>query len=248
MPSRGLREEYTELPSTQDRAIELARGGAPEGTRVVARSQSAGRGRLDHAWASPEGGLYLSVLLRDPSPPSPMLPLAIGAHLLDHLGAAYRLPLRLKWPNDLLLVHDAQPPRKIAGVLVDRVVGPAGPVAVVGIGLNVRWPAEGAPDELSTRAASLSEFVHPPPPLVRLEEEVAEVVDRSSRVLGTREGADAVRRRCEELLYGRGRRVAVDGRMVGRIQGVGTDGELWVESGGRRVPIRDGDVTVEEPE
>jgi BirA family biotin operon repressor/biotin-[acetyl-CoA-carboxylase] ligase len=244
----ALREEYTELPSTQDRAIELARSGAPEGTRVVARLQTAGRGRLDHAWASPEGGLYLSMLLRDPGPPRPLLPLAVGAHLLDHLSGAYRLPLRLKWPNDLLVIHGAAPPRKIAGILVDRIASPAGPVAVVGIGVNVRSPPEELPDDLSPRVASLAEFVHPPPSLVRLEEEVAGVVDRSSRLLRAPEGPDSVRRRCEELLYGRGRRVTVDGRMVGRIQGVGTDGELWVQADGRRVAIRDGNVTVEEPE
>jgi BirA family biotin operon repressor/biotin-[acetyl-CoA-carboxylase] ligase len=241
-----LREEYTELPSTQDRAIELARAGAPDGTRVVARAQTAGRGRLDHAWNSPEGGLYVSVIVRDPPAPGSMLPLAVGTHLLDHLSAAYRLPLRLKWPNDLLVLEGEERPRKIAGVLVDRVVAPGGAKAVVGIGVNVRWPDDGPPSEIAARAAALAEFVHPPPSLVRIEEDVAASIDRTSAVLASPEGSDVVRRRCEELLYGLGRRVSVDGRMVGRIQGVGAEGELWVDSGGRRVAIRAGDVSVED--
>lgn len=242
-----LREEYTELPSTQERAIELARAGAPEGTRVVARLQTAGRGRLDHTWASPEGGLYVSVLVRDPRPVPSLLPLAVGAALLDHLDRAYRVPLRLKWPNDLLVVDGDRPPRKIAGILVDRVIAPSGPVAVVGVGMNVRWPDDGLAPDLAARIASLAEFVRPPPSLVRLEEDVAEAVDRTSRVLSTPAGPDLARRRCEELLYGRGRRVTVDGRMVGRIQGVGAEGELWVEADGRRIAIRSGEIRVEEP-
>ena len=65
-----LREYYDELPSTQQRAIVLARAGAPEGTHVVAGRQRRGRGRLDHTWSSPDGGLYLSTIVRAPRAPS----------------------------------------------------------------------------------------------------------------------------------------------------------------------------------
>lgn len=51
----GPREFYEVVDSTQDRAIELARSGAAEGTLVVARTQRLGRGRLDHGWWSPAG-------------------------------------------------------------------------------------------------------------------------------------------------------------------------------------------------
>ena len=59
------------LGSTSDEAKALAMAGAPHGTVVVAREQTAGRGRLDRAWWSPAGNLYLSVVLRPPPPGGP---------------------------------------------------------------------------------------------------------------------------------------------------------------------------------
>ncbi|MFQ6110415.1 MAG: biotin--[acetyl-CoA-carboxylase] ligase, partial [Nitrospinota bacterium] len=61
---------FKELPSTNLKAWELARGGAPEGTVVTARGQSSGRGRRGRGWFSPpDVGLYLSVVLRPPVEP-----------------------------------------------------------------------------------------------------------------------------------------------------------------------------------
>ena len=67
-------EWRAELDSTQRLARELARGGAPEGTIVVAETQTAGRGRLGRGWHSPPGlNLYCSIVLRPPLPPAVML-------------------------------------------------------------------------------------------------------------------------------------------------------------------------------
>jgi BirA family biotin operon repressor/biotin-[acetyl-CoA-carboxylase] ligase len=251
LPRRGdrwvTREEYAELSSTQDRAIELVRAGAAEGSRVVARRQTAGRGRLDHRWTSPEGGLYVSVVLRDPPPPRTILPLAVGASLLDSLRSSYDLPLRLKWPNDLLVVRADGAPGKIAGILVDRLGAPElGSAAVVGIGLNVRAPPPKERLDLGPKVAFLSEFVDPVPGLERLEEEVVAATIGASRTLGEPHGAEAVRRRCERELYGVGRTAVVDGRLVGRIEGIGPDGELMLDTGFERVSIREGDVSIRE--
>ena len=56
--------DLDEVGSTQAVAKGLAATGAPEGTTVVARSQSSGEGRLGRAWDSPVGGLYMSFILR----------------------------------------------------------------------------------------------------------------------------------------------------------------------------------------
>ena len=58
-----------ETDSTNRVAKELARQGAPHGTVVSAKRQTAGRGRLGRRFCSPEGGIYLSVLLRTDLPP-----------------------------------------------------------------------------------------------------------------------------------------------------------------------------------
>ncbi len=60
-----IRKDLT--ASTNDDAWELAKRGAPEGTVVVARSQSKGRGQWGRVWMSPEGGLYFSLVLRPAS-------------------------------------------------------------------------------------------------------------------------------------------------------------------------------------
>jgi BirA family biotin operon repressor/biotin-[acetyl-CoA-carboxylase] ligase len=55
---------YDELASTSDTAKALAAAGAPHGTAIAARRQTAGRGRLGRRWESPPGNLYVSFVLR----------------------------------------------------------------------------------------------------------------------------------------------------------------------------------------
>jgi BirA family transcriptional regulator, biotin operon repressor / biotin---[acetyl-CoA-carboxylase] ligase len=222
------RELYAELPSTQDRAVELAREGAEEGSVVVARHQSRGRGRGDRGWASPVGGLYLSVVLRTP-PAAVLLPLAIGAEVADALLEEYRVRLRLKWPNDLVAVDGAGTCRKLAGVLVD-VVGPAAPgaPAIAGIGVNALPPVPPWPDELRGGAVALGELTEVPVDLERLESVVAGAVVRARRALGEATGARSTVARARGLLYGAGEAVSVDGVPVGRLRGLRDDGALEV--------------------
>jgi BirA family biotin operon repressor/biotin-[acetyl-CoA-carboxylase] ligase len=106
---------------------------------AVADHQTAGRGRLGRTWEAPPGGsLLMSVLLR-PSLPPERLHLATAAVALAAAGACEdEAGFRpgLKWPNDLL-VED----RKLAGVLAEADL----PAVVVGLGLNVDWPAGAVP-------------------------------------------------------------------------------------------------------
>jgi len=243
----AAREAHDELPSTQDRAVALARAGAPEGTRVVARRQTHGRGRLDHSWVSPTGGLYLSIVLPAHGPAAPMLSLALAARILDAFHQRHGVPVGLKWPNDLLVVVAGRPPRKLGGILVDRVVASGGAaVAVAGIGINVTLPRGAVPAELAGHVASLGEFVGPSPDLVALEEEVAALALEAAHALGSPEGTAAALRRCRELLYGVGLWASVDHGLRGRIAGLADDGALWLATGTDRVAIRAGDLRVEE--
>jgi BirA family transcriptional regulator, biotin operon repressor / biotin---[acetyl-CoA-carboxylase] ligase len=242
----GPREFYEEIASTQDRAIELARAGAPDGTRVVARRQHRGRGRLDHAWSSPDGGLYLSIVLRAPSERVTWLPLVLGAELARSLSRRWPLRLRVKWPNDLLVTEDSSPARKLGGVLVDRIEGPdRAPVEVAGIGINVGTDLRSLPADLGDRATSLAEFVRPPPTLDAVEAIAVRAAESAVRGLRGRRAVDAPRRLCAEWLYGIGRRATVDGVTTGTIAGLGDSGELLLDQGPHRLVIRAGDVRVE---
>lgn len=154
-----------ECLSTQAEVHALAEAGAAHGTLVVARRQTAGRGRAGRSWHSEGGGLYLSLLLRPNLPPAryASLTLLVGAGVLDAL-CALGVDAYAKWPNDILLRREPAGPlgswRKVAGILVEGVTGPRGiEGAVVGIGLNVRPPPGGFPAELAHLAAALSDVV-----------------------------------------------------------------------------------------
>lgn len=108
-------EGSSETGSTNDDCKVLARAGAPEGTVVVAARQRAGRGRLGRPWASPEGGAYVSVLLRPRVRPEAAAGLAPAVALGIAEGlAALGVPATLKWPNDVMVDGC-----KLAGVLLE---------------------------------------------------------------------------------------------------------------------------------
>jgi BirA family transcriptional regulator, biotin operon repressor / biotin---[acetyl-CoA-carboxylase] ligase len=242
----GPREYYEEIASTQDRAIELARQGAPAGTRVRASRQSHGRGRLDHRWESPPGGLWLSIVLPAPIARASVLPLAVGACLRRGLDARYSVQLRLKWPNDLLATG-FRPARKLAGILVDRVASPnLREAAVVGIGLNVRVEASALPEEVRNRYVSLSDLVTPSPSIDEVEEIAATAALEASDAVASETGSDRVLADCRRALYGVGLRATVDGSIQGTIRGLGDEGELLLDNGLDRLTIRTGDLRLEE--
>jgi BirA family biotin operon repressor/biotin-[acetyl-CoA-carboxylase] ligase len=110
--------------STNERARELAAGGAPHGTLVTADEQSAGRGRQGREWtAAPSSSLLLSLILREPTE---ALPLAAAVAVCEALPA----DAAIKWPNDVWIER-----RKVAGILVEA--RPQEGWAVLGIGVNV---------------------------------------------------------------------------------------------------------------
>ena len=139
------------LVSTNDRLKALARGGAPEWTAVLADAQTGGRGREGRTWASPPGGLYLSVLLRPRIAKVGLLPLAAGVAVAE-AAAELGVATELKWPNDVLASG-----RKLAGILAEAASGPAGVEWVVlGLGVNVALEASSVPPEIAGAVTSLA--------------------------------------------------------------------------------------------
>ncbi len=143
-----------EVGSTNDVALEAARGGAAEGLTVLADRQTAGRGRRGRRWASPPGvGVYLSVLLRPGLPPrkAPLLGLAAGLAVAEAVEDLAGMSPELKWPNDVLLGG-----KKLAGVLPELATeGDSVSHVVVGVGLNLNHRAGDFPDEVRGTATSL---------------------------------------------------------------------------------------------
>jgi len=140
-------ELHDVIDSTNTRCAELAREGAPEGTIVFGRQQTAGRGRLGRQWLSPpDSGLYMSILLRPTAAIGelPAITLGIGVAVAKAIFATSGLRIGLKWVNDIICDD-----RKVGGILAEMPSGDRSkPALVIGIGINTRFDSKDIPDEL----------------------------------------------------------------------------------------------------
>lgn len=107
----------------------------PEWGSVLAQSQSAGRGQMRRTWYSPPGNVYAALRLPRTAPflgteAAPALG-GMVANVLQNLFAEQTLDIRLKWPNDVVLLQD-NVPRKLGGILLED----SGDMLLAGIGIN----------------------------------------------------------------------------------------------------------------
>jgi BirA family biotin operon repressor/biotin-[acetyl-CoA-carboxylase] ligase len=148
-------EYHDTIPSTNDRARELAADGASD-VVVLADRQTGGRGRRGREWSSPAGGVWMSLVVRPHLPPAraPTLTLAAAVAVTDAARNA-GVPVEIKWPNDCLVPGDGERGgAKLAGVLTEM-EGEASRVSwvVLGVGVNVDVdPGDLAGDATSVRA------------------------------------------------------------------------------------------------
>lgn len=133
-----------ETASTNADAMRLALAGESLPLWVSANRQTAGRGRAGRTWVSEPGNLQASVAVTTLAPlkEAGALSLIAGIALIDAIKScaplAERLPIRLKWPNDVLIGA-----AKAGGILVETttVRGEPGFLAVIGFGMNLKnWP------------------------------------------------------------------------------------------------------------
>lgn len=208
-----------ELPSTNDRARELADAGAAHGEVVIAESQTAGRGRRGRSWSSPAGrNLYLSVILRPSLPPQRASELTLVASVAacDACRKA-GVDAGIKWPNDLLVGA-----RKVAGILTELSAEPdAVHWVILGVGVNLNAVPGDFPEELRGVATSLAIERGQPVPralfAAALLSELEQWLD-----LHAAEGFGPVREAWRERSVTLGREVRVDGD-GGEIKGIAED-------------------------
>ncbi|MEL3891213.1 biotin--[acetyl-CoA-carboxylase] ligase [Ferrovibrio sp. MS7] len=141
---------FAEIDSTNEEIRRQAESGAAEGLVVTARRQTAGRGRRGRAWDSPEGNLFVSVLLKPRRPAheaatlSFLVSLCVAEAVLE-AAPALQGRISCKWPNDVLIDG-----AKLSGILLEsrtaQGAGQGGGLLdhlIVGIGVNLVWnPAD----------------------------------------------------------------------------------------------------------
>ncbi len=240
-----LRQDTVE--STMDACRRLALEGAAELSVVVAREQTAGRGRHGRVWFSPPGAsIYVSVLLRPPMAAERLnwLTMLGALAVLDALSpvlAAHSvvLPLRLKWFNDVVFEG-----RKLAGVLVESAwLGDRLEYAIMGIGVNVNTDFSTASADIQRRAASVRSVCGEACDLEAILEALLRAIESRYRALldtGHSPLAEYV-----GALETLGRVVSVssgDEQVEGRAVGVDDDGALIVQTPRGRRRLAFGDV------
>ena len=127
---------YDDVRSTNELVKEAARAGEKEGLVVTALTQGAGYGRTGHAWKSPLGGLYFSMLLRpevslEQLPTLSLLTSFAIREALGDLDATLEEAVKIKWPNDVMCQGS-----KLCGVSLEQSEG----AVCVGVGVNVFQP------------------------------------------------------------------------------------------------------------
>jgi BirA family biotin operon repressor/biotin-[acetyl-CoA-carboxylase] ligase len=221
---------FAELGSTQDWAIDAAQSGKLE-LAVMADRQTSGRGRGGRAWQAPEGNLSLSMLLRPGPVPlqAAAWSLLAGVAVFEAVAEQGVRGLQLKWPNDVM-----RGGAKLAGVLIDSALTPAGLVdwVVIGVGVNVA-EAPALPDRATTCLAAAGGDVSP-------ETLARSIVAQITRWRAA--GHAAVKAAWLERAHPTGTRLRVhDGQRVveGDFAGLAPDGSLMLRN---EAAIPSGDV------
>jgi len=237
---------YEEIGSTNEEAFRLGIQGVPEGTALIAESQSAGKGRMQRVWHSPAGAnIYTSILLRPVFEPAraPQISIAAGvaaAEMIDHYCPG---KTQLKWPNDVLIGG-----KKVCGILAQmKMSGNAIDFVVVGVGINVNLNHEQFPRDIQEMATSL--FMEAGREISRLELiiHLYENMAKWYREL-TQNGFGAIREKWLSLSPMIGKPVSVmfhEEAVSGRAIGLDDDGSLvLLTDGNDTVKVSAGDATL----
>jgi BirA family biotin operon repressor/biotin-[acetyl-CoA-carboxylase] ligase len=145
---------YRELSSTNSIARHMAQSGAPEGTIVMSRVQTAGRGRMARQWTSPPGkGILMSLILRPDISIQfvPQLTLLSGVAVAETIRNATGCAAGIKWPNDVVLKS-----KKLCGILAESSFSKGAPDwVVIGFGININLDPDDLPPDCQTSSTSL---------------------------------------------------------------------------------------------
>jgi BirA family biotin operon repressor/biotin-[acetyl-CoA-carboxylase] ligase len=230
------------IDSTNAEAMRVANSDAELPCLVLAEQQTAGRGRRGRHWVSPFAeNLYYSLALRMDGGTRRLdgLSLLVGLAVVDTLRELGIDTAGLKWPNDILVGG-----KKLAGVLLEITGDPANVChVIIGIGINVNMRESINVDQAWTSLALELGLVHD-------RNKVACALSRNLSVYlaGHQEkGFAAYRRDWEEKHLWHGLVVTLTAGATttqGVVLGVGDDGALRLEVGGREEHFSGGEVSL----
>ena len=241
--------ELDETDSTQVEAQRRSGQGERGPLWISTARQTRGRGRSGREWISPTGNLA-ATLLFEPGCPAALLPQvslvtgiaafdAVAAHFDPAIGTP---PLRLKWPNDLLIGN-----AKLAGILIECMLQGADIIAMAGVGINIVK----APEIEGRVLTCLSDHSDRPPAVSLLLRELAQRMQDWLQVWNKGAGFALIRSAWLARALPEGTAMMVnagEGEVSGTFAGLDIDGALLLlEPSGHRRRFSWGDVTLPAP-
>ncbi len=221
---------FDQLESTNTEALNQARRGADEGLCIVAKQQTAGRGRHGRTWISErDAGLFFSVVLR-PKIETRFLPLitlmtAVVVH--DTLEELYKLDCDIKWANDVHIKN-----RKVCGILAETCETPKGLAVVVGIGINLK--SSNFPSEIAEIATSIETETAQKPNAEDLLQTLTRFFAEFYDLLQTANGAEKIRTawaKRSSYFEDKNVRVLLESEIIyGKTRGIAENGALRIET------------------
>lgn len=231
-----------EVNSTNDLAKELAKGGAPDGTLVLAHSQTSGRGRIGRSFFSPLGsGIYATLILR-PNVPLQDITLITEMASLGILNAIERvcsLKAQIKWVNDIFING-----KKVCGILTEANINPElknADYIILGFGINVK--AATFPKDLEGIATSLENECAFAVSKTALLREILRELDQLYKTFETGDFLDEYRRR--SWVLGKDIRVFCgDESFLAKALAIDDRGGLVIERNNKQETLYFGEVSI----
>jgi BirA family biotin operon repressor/biotin-[acetyl-CoA-carboxylase] ligase len=234
-------EVLESVDSTNTEAKRRILAGLSTPLLLLAKAQTAGRGRLGRIFCSPPGaGLYMSLILHPNCPPSQVLSITSAAAVAVALAIEdlTRLRPQIKWVNDVYIGD-----KKVCGILTEGVTDPNGETMqsiVVGIGINctpAAFPSDVA--AIATSLAGEGATVDPN----HLAAAVCDHLWQLYRELPSKTWLPLYRERSwlcgKRVVYRKG-----DTLCQGLVHGIGEEGELLLFTEAGEVALSTGEVSV----
>ena len=144
---------FNTIDTTQNFAMKIASKKNEDGSIIISKKQTGGRGRMKRKWRSPVGGIWMSVIIHPKFDITyaTLVPIATSLALCIAIEKTLKTNTKLKWPNDITLNG-----KKVAGVLVDAsIISNQIENMVLGIGINFKIN----PNELEKSIKKLQIFM-----------------------------------------------------------------------------------------
>lgn len=235
-------------PSTNETLKKaVLNGDTPRFPALLAKRQTAGRGRQGRSFFSPEGGIYFSAAypLTGKEAHLPFFTLLAGLCVFRALSPFAPGALSLKWPNDLMLNG-----KKACGILAQTVYVNGAPTVILGVGINASLQISALPAELRQIVTSFSAAGFAAPPVRETAAAIVEELDREIYGKAALCGElSAYITELEAHSFLTGRRVCREtptGAVCGVAAGLSPEGELLIGTdAGETVRVSFGEVLLQ---